>query len=185
LDVNEADKQRGEYHMITRHAVAIPALLLMAVFAGCEIDTKVRVTTDNPPKFIFSGNGILAQIYVSGPFTLDELKLIAEDKVLTKEEALKIKQVIGDNRILWQIDPGTGKYISDLPVVIYGEVPKDFKQVHPKNNIKPPSLLEGKYYSIYPPSHNANYRMTYFVVRNGKIFEISTEEILKPDTGRQ
>lgn len=170
--------------MITRHAVAFLTLLLIAVFAGCEIDTKVRVTEDNPPKFTFSGNGILAQMYVSGPFTLDELRLIAEDKLLTKEEALKIKQMVGDNRVLWQIDPGTGKYISDLPVVIYGELPKDFKQVYPKNNIKPPSLLEGKYYSIYPPSHNANYRMTYFVVKNGKIFETSIEEILKSDSGR-
>jgi hypothetical protein len=151
------------------------------MLVGCEIDTKVRVSKDNPPKFAFSGNGILAQMYVSGPFTLDELKLIAGDKLLTREEAAKIKQVIGDDRVLWQLDPGRSKYVADLPIIIYGEIPKGFRQVYPKDNANPLPLLEGKYYSIYVPSYNANDRKTYFVVKNDKIIEVSADEILKAD----
>jgi hypothetical protein len=151
----------------------------MAVLLGCEIDTEVRVSKDNPPKFALSGNGILAQMYVSGPFTLDEMKLIARDKLFTKEEVAKIKQVIGDNRVLWQLDPGRSKYVSDLPVIIYGEIPKGFRQVYPADNVSPSALLEGKYYSIYVPSYNANDRNTHFMVKNGAIVEVSTDELLK------
>ncbi len=171
--------------MIPRHVIVSLILLSLAMLARCEIDTKVRVTKDNPPKFTFSGNGILAQMYVSGPFTLDELRLIVGDKVLTKEEASKIKQVIGDSRVLWQVDPGRGQYVANLPTITYGELPKGFKQVFPKDNTNPPPLLEGKYYSIYVPSYNANHRETYFVVKNGSVIEVSTDEILKSGSDRQ
>jgi len=158
---------------------------MMAVFIGCEIDTKVRVTKDNPPKLTFSGNGILAQMYVSGPFTLDEIKLLAgtEGRLITKEESLKIEQVIGGSRVLWQIDPGRGKYVADLPIITYGELPKGFRQAYPDDNSPPLPLLEGKYYVISVPSHNANSHTTYFIVRNGNVVEISTDEILKSDSG--
>lgn len=167
--------------MITKQAVTILILLSIAMLVGCEIDTRVRVSRDNPPKFTFSGNGILAQMYVSGPYTLDEMKLVVGigDKVITKEELLKIKQVIGENRTLWQLDPGAGKHVSDLPTIIYGVLPAEFKQVYPENNVKPSPLLEGKYYSVSVPSHNANSRMTYFVVKDGNIVEVSIDEILK------
>jgi hypothetical protein len=173
--------------MITRQAVTSLILLSLAMLVGCEIDTKVRVTKDNPPKFTFSGNGILAQMYVSGPYTLDEIKLVAKigAKTITQEELLKIKQTMGESRTLWQIDPGTGKYVSDLPTITYGELPDGFKQVYPKNNINPSPLLEGKYYSVSVPSHNANSRVTYFMVKNGNIVEVSTDEILKSGSGRQ
>ena len=74
--------------MITRRAVPLLPMLSMGTFMGCEIDTKVRVPKDNPPKFNFSGNGILAQMFVSGPYTLDEIELVAKigDKNITKEE---------------------------------------------------------------------------------------------------
>lgn len=173
--------------MITRHATTLFILLSMASLLGCEIDTKARVSKDNPPKFTFSGNGILAQMYVSGPYTLDEIKLVARigDKNMTREEILKINEVLGGDRELWQIDPGTGKYVSDLPTIIYGEIPKGFKQVYPKDNINPPPLLEGKYYSVSVPSHNANSHMTYFMIKNGNVVEVSTDEILKSDSGHQ
>ncbi|MGE0885731.1 MAG: hypothetical protein AB7P14_19455 [Blastocatellales bacterium] len=173
--------------MITRQALTLLVLLLIAILIGCEIDTKVRVTKDNPPKLTFSGNGILAQMYVSGPFTLDEIKLLAgtEGRLITKEESSKIEQVIGGSRILWQIDPGRGKYIADLPIITYGEIPEGFRQAYPDDNRPPLPLLEGKFYIISVPSHNANSHTTYFTVRNGNVVEISTDEILKSDSGHQ
>lgn len=165
--------------MSTRQAATLLILLSIAMLVGCEIDTRVRVTKDNPPKFTFSGNGILAQMYVSGPYTLDEIKLGAkiDAKIITREELLKLKE--SGDQTLWQLDPGTGKYVSDLPTIIYGEMPTGFKQVYPKDNIKPSPLLEGKYYSVSVPSHNANSHMTYFMVKDGNIVEVSTDEILK------
>jgi hypothetical protein len=172
--------------MDARQAATLLILLSIAILVGCEIDTRVKVTKANPPQFTFSGNGILAQMYVSGPYTLDEIKLVAKigAKIITREELLKIKEK-GENHTLWQIDPGTGKYVSDLPTITYGETPTGFKQVYPKDNIKPSPLLEGKYYSVSVPSHNANSHMTYFTVKNGNIVEVSTDEILKSDSGHQ
>ncbi|MBK7600581.1 MAG: hypothetical protein IPJ07_19545 [Acidobacteria bacterium] len=168
-------------NMVTRKAAVLLTLLSMAMLVGCEIDTKVRVTKDNPPKLTFSGNGILAQMYVSGPYSLDEVKLVVgvADKIVTNEELLKIKQVIGENRTIWQLDPGRGKRIPDLPTIIYGEIPHGFRQVYPRDNVKPPQLLDGKYYSISAPSYNANSHMTYFIVKSGNVVEVSTDEILK------
>jgi hypothetical protein len=182
------DKQWDEFNMDARQAATTLLILLsIAILIGCEIDTRVKVTKANPPQFTFSGNGILAQMYVSGPYTLDEIKLVAKigAQIITREELLKIKQTMGESRTLWQIDPGTGKYVSYLPTIIYGELPEGFKQVYPKNNIKPSPLLEGKYYSVSVPSHNANSQMTYFTVKNGNIVEVSTDEILKSDSGHQ
>src|SRR5262245_27661325 len=173
--------------MYTRQTVTLLILLLMAILVGCEMDTRVKVTKANPPQFIFSGNGILAQMYVSGPYTLDKIKLVLRigDKNITREEILKIKEEIGENTTLWQIDPGTSKYVSDLPAIIYGELPKGFKQVYPKDNIKPSPLLEGKYYKVSVPTYNANSHMTYFTIKNGNIVEVSTDEILKSESGHQ
>ena len=173
--------------MIIRQAITFLILLSVAAFIGCEIDTKVSVTKDNPPKFTFSGNGILAQMCVSGPFTLDEIKLLAgtEGRLITKEESLKIDQVIGGRRTLWQLDPGRGKYITDLPVIIYGELPKGFRQVYPKDNSATSPLLEGKYYMVSAPSHNANNHTAFFMVKNGNCIQISVDEILKSDSGLQ
>jgi len=171
----------------SRQAVTLLILLSIAILVGCEIDTRVKVTTANPPQFTFSGNGILAQMYVSGPYTLDEIKLVVKigAQIITKEEIQKLKQTERESLTLWQIDPGTGQYVSDLPTIIYGEIPPGFKQVYPKDNIKPLPLVEGKYYSVSVPSHNANSRMTYFMVKSGNIVEVSTDEILKSDSDHQ
>jgi hypothetical protein len=175
--------------MDDRKLTTIPARRIMlkglilfgiALLSGCEIDTRIRVTGQNSPQFTFSGTGLLAQLYVSGPFTLNEAKLLVRgDKLLTKEERLKIDQAIGGNRLLWQLDPGRRRMIADLPAIIYGNVPAGFIQRYPPDNAAPLPLREGYYYTVYAPSYNANDRITRFIFRNGKAVEVSPEEISK------
>jgi len=149
----------------------------MAILVGCEIDTRVRVTKTNPPKFTFSGNGHLAQLYVSGPFTLEELKLISGKEVVTKEEASRIRQVLGGDRILWQIDPGrVYKRVSEISAITYGKMPEGFRQIRP-NEGNPLQLLEGKYYCVYVPSYNAGSHSTCFQIQDGKALEISDDQL--------
>lgn len=162
--------------------VVLRGLILfgIALLAGCEMDTRIKVTGQNPPQFNFSGTGLLAQLYVSGPFTLNEAKLLVRgDRLLTKEERLKIDQAIGGNRLLWQLDPGGRRMIAGLPAITYGKVPAEFIQRYPSDNAPPPRLREECYYSVYAPTHNANHRITRFIIRNGKAIEISPEEISK------
>ena len=159
-----------------RELTAFFTLLCVLMLASCEVDTRVRVSNDNPPKFTFSGSGVLAQLYVTGPFTLDELKMLAGDKPITTEERAKIQQVIGNDRILWQLNPTRRQSITRLSEITYGVVPEGFTQVYPKDNQKPLPLSEGNYYSVYPPSYNANHRTTDFLVQNGQIVEVTISQ---------
>jgi hypothetical protein len=148
-------------------------LLGLSLVAGCEIDTRVKVSKENPPKFTFSGNGMLAQFFVSGPYTWDELKLSGSEKVLTPAEMAKLKQVIGEGRTLWQLHPeGDNEIVSRLPAIGYGVIPKGFRQVYPKDGTPLP-LLEGKYYVVSGPTHGAGFHTTYFLIQNGKAVEVS------------
>lgn len=168
--------------IIPANRIVLSGLILfgIALLVGCEIDTRIRVTGQNPPQFTFSGTGLLAQLYISGPFTLNEAKLLVrEDKLLTKEERLKIDQAIEGNRLLWQLDPGGRRMIADLPAISYGNVPAEFIQKYPLDNAAPLPMREGYYYTVYAPSYNANHHVTRFIIRNGKAIEVSPEEISK------
>lgn len=164
---------------LLKKAALLATLLAVIALSACEINTKVKIAKEAPPKFSFSGNGSLAQLYVTGPMTLDELRLTAGKNVVTDEELQKIKQVTGSDRILWQIDPAeVRKIISDLPPITYGIVPSGFKQIRPKDEPAPP-LLDGKYYCVSAPTNNAGSSETYFMIQDGKAIEVSLDQILK------
>jgi hypothetical protein len=162
-------------------------ILLISSFAlisltGCEVDTRVKVSQENPPQFTFSGTGSIAQLYVGGPFTLDELKLVvgAEGKLLSEKEFSKIEQEVGGSRTLWRLDPrNVHKRLPDIPAITYGIIPEGFRQIYPEEG-KPKPLLEGKYYSVSAPSRSANFHVLYFVIQDGKAVEIPRDRILKP-----
>jgi len=167
--------------ILVKIQIIILNILLVMLLTGCEINTRVKVSRDIPPSFTFSGTGALAQLYISGPFTLEEIKLFAGKKVLTKEETATIKQAIGDDRILWQLDPVNSPTVSNLPKVIYGQIPLRFKQVYPANGTNPAPLVEGNYYIVHAPSYNANSDDTYFLVQKGEVIEIPEDKIVKPN----
>ncbi len=141
-------------------------ILFLVFLTGCEVDTRVIVSKENPPKFTFTGTGKLAQFYVAGPYTIDELKLVSEKSIVTQEELAKIKS-LGDRR-LWQLDPGdVFVVVSKLPEITYGKVPSSFTQKYPKDS-SPLPLKEGMYYGVSAPSSNANFIVTKFVIQNSK-----------------
>src|SRR5262245_15291265 len=49
-------------------------LLIITTVNGCEIDTKPIVSGGNPPIIEFEGTGALAQLFMRGPYTLEQLK---------------------------------------------------------------------------------------------------------------
>ena len=157
-------------------------LFLITTVNGCgyEEDTKPIVSGGNPPIIEFSGTGSLLHLFVSGPFTLEQLKggykITKGGNILTTEQKKELKEIYGDkNYQLWELDPYPGRYFNVSTISItYGIVPEWCKQVYPANG-KPEPLIEGKVYSVDAPSHNANSRTGYFTIKNNKA--VTNEEL--------
>jgi hypothetical protein len=157
-------------------------LLIITIVNGCgyEEDTKPIVSGENPPIIEFSGTGKLAYLTVSGPFTLEQLKrkykITKGGNILTAEQEKELKEIFGDkNYKLWQLDPIRYFNVSTISIT-YGIVPEWCKQVYPANG-KPEPLMEGQFYLVGVPSHNANSKTGYFTIKNNKAVMVSDEEL--------
>jgi hypothetical protein len=139
-----------------------------------RIDTKPLVSGGNPPIIEFDGRR--AQLYVIGPYTLEQLKQeytqeykITEGKNILTPEQEKDLEKIRDKKdhSMWQLDPGSlsrGFGVS----ITYGIVPNGFRQVYPANGKSPEPLIEGKIYAAVAPSDDtADVKSEYFMIDNG------------------
>ncbi len=86
-------------------------LFIITTVNGCgyEEDTKPIVSGGNPPIIEFSGTGALLQLFVSGPYTLDQLKeshkITRSGNNLTAEQHKQHHEIFGDkNYTLWQLN---------------------------------------------------------------------------------
>ena len=147
--------------------------------------TKPLVSGGNPPIIEFeSGRGHL-QLYVTGPYTLEELKqgykqnykITGGKNILTPEQQKELEKLRGNkNYKIWQLDPGRGFGVS----ITYGIVPDGFRQVYPANGKSPEPLIEGKIYSVTLPNSNCggpNVESEYFTINNGKAVVVPPSKI--------
>jgi hypothetical protein len=136
-----------------RRISVIPAVILSLTMASCEIDSRVSVDGKNPPSFRVSGSGGINFLRVVDVTDCDKPLL--------------------DCPTVWEIDPVEGQVsIADLPLVTYGQVPKGFHQTIPANDTPAPALVEGKTYTVYTPTYNANGGGVRFIIRAGKSVEL-------------
>jgi hypothetical protein len=157
-------------------------LLIITTVNGCgyEEDTKPIVSGGNPPIIEFSGTGKLLQLFVSGPFTLEQIKgeykIAGRRDSITAEQGKELDKIYGDKHYkLWQLDPIRHPNVSTISIT-YGIVPEWCKQVYPANG-KPEPLMEGQFYSIGAPSYNANSKVGYFTIKNNKAVMVTDEEL--------
>jgi hypothetical protein len=162
-------------------------LLIIITVNGCgyEEDTKPIVSGENPPIITFSGTGALLHLFVSGPFTLEQLKrsynITRKGNILTVEQEKEFNKIFSDkNHQLWELDPDPDRKfnVSTLSIT-YGIMPEGFKQVYPANG-KPEPLMEGQFYSVGAPSYNANSQPGYFTIKNNKAVMVTKEELGTP-----
>ena len=167
-----------------RMQIWIIFLLIITTVNGCgyEEDTKPIVSGGNPPIIEFSGTGALLHLFVSGPFTLEQLKgrykITRRGNNLTAEQKKELNKIFGDkNYTLWELDPDPSRHfnVSTLSIT-YGVAPEGFKQVYPASG-KPEPLIEGQFYSVGAPSYNANSRPGYFTIKNNKAVMVTDEEL--------
>jgi hypothetical protein len=159
-------------------------LLIITAVNRCRIDTKPMVSGGNPPIIEFDGRR--AQLYVIGPYTLEQLRQeykqeykITEGKnILTPEQQKEHEKIRGNkNYDIWQLDPGSisrGFGVS----ITYGIVPNEFRQVYPANGKSPEPLIEGKIYAAVAPSDDsADVKSEYFMIDNGKAVVVPPSQI--------
>jgi hypothetical protein len=136
--------------------------------------TKPLVSGGNPP--IIEFDGLRAQLYVIGPYTLEQLKqeykqeykITGGENISTAEQQKELEKTRGDkNYDIWQLDPGSlsrGFGVS----ITYGIAPDGFRQVYPANGKSPEALIEGKVYAVVAPSADtADVKSEYFMIDNG------------------
>jgi hypothetical protein len=127
--------------------------------------TKPLVSGGNPPIIEFEGGRGHLQLYVTGPYTLDELK----------QEYRRGNK----NYYMWQLDPGRGNSVFGSSIT-YGIVPNGFRQVYPANGKSPEPLIEGKIYSVTLPNSNCggpNVESEYFMINDGKAVVVPPSQV--------
>ena len=171
-------------NLYMRMQIWMISFLIITTVTGCgyEEDTKPIVSGGNPPIIEFSGTGALMQLFVLGPYTLDQLKeshkITRGGNNLTAEQQKQRHEIFGDkNYTLWQLDPNPGRHfnVSTLSIT-YGITPEGVRQVYPSDG-KPEPLIEGQFYSVVAPSYNANSKSRCFTIKNNKAVMVTDEEL--------
>src|SRR5262245_26035632 len=149
-----------------------------------RINTKPMVSGGNPP--IIEFDGARAQLYVNGPYTLEQLKQeykqvyknTAGNNYLTPEQQEEIEKTRSNkNYDIWQLEPGgisRGFGVS----ITYGIAPNGFRQVYPANGKSPEPLIEGKIYAVVAPSaDSAGVKSEYFMIDNCRAIVVPPSQI--------
>jgi len=147
-------------------------------------ETKPMVSGGNPP--IIEFDGLRAQLYVTGPYTLKQLKLEYKQEykaaggknVLTPEQERELERIRANkNYDVWQLDPGGISRGFDVSIT-YGIAPNGFRQVYPANGKSPGPLIEGMIYAVVAPSADtADIKRAYFMIDNGRAVVVPPSQI--------
>jgi hypothetical protein len=135
--------------------------LALLGISGCEKSATMSVTPDNPPRITLSGDARFDWLEVHGP----------------------LPEKLDDQRpsLIWRIVPeDTPPPVSEMPSIVYGQVPKGFRQVEPITGVAP-SLNEGGVYSITVVTRSSSHPQKTIIIRHGKAEEFHTEDY-KVDT---
>jgi len=157
-------------------------LLIITTVNGCEVVTRPIVSGGNPPIIEFNGARGHLQLYIRGPFTLEQLKqeyeITGGKNILTAEQQKELERIRGNKDYsIWQLDPSGDSNVFGLSIT-YGIAPNGFKQVYPADAKPPEPLIEGNIYSvILPTSNTANVDSEYFMINNGKAVIIPPSQI--------
>ena len=148
-------------------------------------ETKPMVSGGNPP--IIEFDGLRAQLYVTGPYTLEQLKqgykqrykITGGKNILTPEQEKELEKIRGNkNSDIWQLDPGGISRGFDVSIT-YGIAPNGFRQVYPANGKSPDPLIEGMIYAVVAPSADtADIKRAYFMIDNGRAVVVPPDQTI-------
>jgi len=130
---------------------SVTSLLSLVMLSSCEIPTKLVVRGGNPPSFQLSGNGLLTSFRVRGPRKQRD----AEGE---------------DASMYWMIkrsDGQSGDTVSRIGTIVYGELPRGYRNIYPETG-QVPQLEEGERYYVEVITADAEWASAYFTIEGGK-----------------
>ena len=131
--------------------------LLLVLLCSCDDRPRLTIDGGTNPTFKLSGNGKIAFIRVSGPDFENPNRLESGSRY---------------TKPYWQIAPesnGDTVEVAKVPFIIYGQVPKGFKQIYPEHGAVPEPLLEDEFFSFELRGPNTGGLGVRFVVHSGKV----------------
>jgi hypothetical protein len=128
----------------------------LLIYNSCEIDTTIKVSRDNPPKFTFGGSGVLDHLII---YEVDP----RNDALPPKDrDPLSSKPIWRINAQFQPVDLGR------ITAFEYGHAPSGFVQVIPESGTAPPPLVEGKSYRATAYVNGAAGGTVRFLIKNGQ-----------------
>lgn len=124
---------------------------LLVCCVSCERRTEVKLEGGNPPGFVLSGSGNLVELSIGRDL---------QDKTLIPSKR---------SPVIWKIIPTSrdGEKLESIGRIVYGVVPKGYKQTVPAEG-SPSELTGGNYYYYYLETINAPHADGDFEIRDGK-----------------
>jgi hypothetical protein len=138
-------------------AVVCVALLIVTVGMSCGRQPSLVIEATSPPRFVFSGSGIVTHLTVTGPDLEREPKSASASDRLTPL------------KVYWEIASNRGTQMSDVGPITYGHVPPGFVQIEPQDGGSPPELIEQHLYNFRLSVDGGDGFNNFFVIRDGKI----------------
>lgn len=138
--------------IVARIFVSLSIAVLVIGSSGCEIHTTVRLEGSNPPTFSLHGSGRLTEV-----------------RIYSSKEG-EFGSLYDDSAVLWSIVAETppGGYLRDVPAIVYGTVPKGYRQIVPEDSVRPLPLEEGVLYRYWFVTANAPGALAEFTIRDGR-----------------
>jgi hypothetical protein len=131
--------------------------LLLVLLGSCDNRPRLTIDGGTNPTFKLSGNGEIAFIKVSGPDFENPNRLDSGSRY-TKQYWL----------IVPESNSGTLE-VAKVPSIVYGQVPKGFKQIYPEHGAVPEPIIEDEFFSFELKGANKGGLGVRFVVHNGKV----------------
>lgn len=144
------------------HAL-LTVLLLGLTSCGNSPRPKVALVEPAPPTFRWEGPGRWSE----------DSRSLHEFVVIERPRGDPgFRDIFGDDsrhnpNVVWRIEPlGGGIAFGDAPDITYGQVPRGWRQTHPRS-APPPALIEGETYYAGQPFTSEDATLI-FTVRSGK-----------------
>jgi hypothetical protein len=148
---------RREYFKKLSQIYSVLLCFFLTFLLGCDYRPKLSIEGGSVPLFKVEGRGSIQVINIYGPNVENPNTQAAGSR---------------STKTYWQIAPMEDYDVERLAKsegLVYGQVPKGFKQVVPENGAAPPPLLENQHYTFSLRLVKGSGVGAGFTIHNGRV----------------